>query len=41
VVVGMDSLAELQWHAPKGLDDILNSFELVYAVALDVLKAGD
>jgi uridine phosphorylase len=41
VVVGMDSLAELQWHAPERLNDIFNSFELVYAVALDVLKAGD
>jgi uridine phosphorylase len=37
VVVGMDSLAELRWHAPDRLDAILHSIELVYAAALDVL----
>jgi hypothetical protein len=34
----MDSLAELRWHAPENLSEILRSFELVYAAALDVLK---
>lgn len=38
VVVGMDSLADLRWHAPERLDDILHSIELVYAAALDILK---
>ncbi len=38
VVVGMDSLAELRWHAPDRLDTILHSLELVYAAALDVLS---
>jgi uridine phosphorylase len=38
VVVGMDSLAELRWHAPENLSEILRSFELVYTAALDVLK---
>jgi uridine phosphorylase len=38
VVVGMDSLAELRWRAPENLDEILRSFERVYAASLDVLK---
>lgn len=38
VVVGMDSLAELRWHAPGRLNEILRSLELVYAAALDVLR---
>lgn len=37
VVVGMDSLAEGRWHAPDRLDGILQSLELVYFAALDVL----
>jgi uridine phosphorylase len=37
IVVGMDSLAELRWRAPKGLNEILRSFELVYTAAIDVL----
>jgi purine-nucleoside phosphorylase len=37
VVVGMDSLADLCWHAPERLNEILGSIELVYAAALDVL----
>lgn len=40
LVVGMDSLAELRWRAPDGLDDILRSFERGYTAALDVLKEG-
>ena len=40
VVVGMDGLAGLRWHAPEGLNDILRSFELVYEAALDVIKEG-
>jgi uridine phosphorylase len=37
VVIGMDSLASLRWQTPDRLDDILNSLELVYAAAIDVL----
>jgi uridine phosphorylase len=40
VVVGMDSLAELRWQVPERLDSISRSLELVYSVALDVLKSG-
>src|SRR5687767_7247942 len=37
VVVGMDSLATLQWQTPERLDDISRSLEVVYAAAIDVL----
>jgi uridine phosphorylase len=37
VVVGMDSLATLQWQIPERLDDISRSLEVVYAAAIDVL----
>jgi hypothetical protein len=38
VVVGMDSLASLQWQTPENLDGIMNSLEVVYAAAIDVLS---
>jgi uridine phosphorylase len=38
VVIGMDSLATLQWQTPERLDDILRSLEIVYAAAIDVLS---
>ena len=38
VVVGMDSLATLQWQTPQRLDDISRSLEVVYAAAIDVLS---
>ena len=37
VVIGMDSLAELRWKTPERLDDIMRSFEIVYAAAIEVL----
>lgn len=37
VVVGMDSLATLQWQTPERLDTIARSLEVVYAAAIDVL----
>ena len=37
VVIGMDSLAALQWQTPERLDDIMHSLEIVYAAAIDVL----
>jgi purine-nucleoside phosphorylase len=40
VVVGMDSLAELRWHAPDRLSEIMGSLEIVYTAALDVLKGA-
>src|SRR5215217_3595785 len=39
VVVGMDRLADYQWHAPERLEKILHSLELVYAASLDVLRS--
>lgn len=38
VVVGMDSLATLQWQTPERLDEISHSLEVVYAAAIDVLS---
>ena len=38
VVIGMDSLANLQWQTPERLDDIMHSLEIVYAAAIDVLS---
>jgi uridine phosphorylase len=38
VVIGMDSLASLQWQTPEHLDGILHSLEIVYAAAIDVLS---
>jgi uridine phosphorylase len=38
VVIGMDSLATLQWQTPERLDDIVHSLEIVYAAAIDVLS---
>ena len=38
VVIGMDSLASLQWQTPERLGDIMHSLEIVYAAALDVLS---
>lgn len=37
VVVVMDSLATFEWKAPKNLDGIISSLELVYQAAIDVL----
>ena len=37
VVVGMDSLASLEWKTPERLDGISRSLEVVYAAAIDVL----
>ncbi len=37
VVIGMDSLASLQWKTPERLNDILHSLEIVYAAAIEVL----
>jgi uridine phosphorylase len=37
VVIGMDSLASLQWQTPEHLDGIMHSLEIVYAAAIDVL----
>lgn len=37
VVIGMDSLATLQWQTPENLDNIMRSLEIVYAAAIDVL----
>jgi len=37
VVIGMDSLATLQWQTPERLDGIMQSLEIVYAAAIDVL----
>jgi uridine phosphorylase len=37
VVVGMDSLATLQWRTPERLDTIARSLEVVYAAAVEVL----
>lgn len=39
VVIGMDSLAGYHWQAPKKLEPILDSLELVYEASLDVLKS--
>ncbi|HSJ86365.1 MAG TPA: nucleoside phosphorylase [Anaerolineales bacterium] len=39
VVVGMDRLADYQWHVPERLEKILHSLELVYAASLDVLRS--
>jgi uridine phosphorylase len=38
VVVGMDSLATLQWQTPERLDAITRSLEVVYAAAIEVLS---
>ncbi len=38
VVIGMDSLATLQWQTPERLDNIMHSLEIVYAAAIDVLS---
>jgi len=38
VVIGMDSLASLQWQTPEHLDGIMRSLEVVYAAAIDVLS---
>jgi uridine phosphorylase len=38
VVIGMDSLATLQWRTPERLDRISHSLEVVYAAAIDVLS---
>jgi uridine phosphorylase len=38
VVIGMDSLASLQWQTPERLDGIMHSLELVYSAAIDVLS---
>jgi uridine phosphorylase len=37
VVIGMDSLASLRWQTPERLDGIMQSLELVYAAAIEVL----
>ena len=37
VVVGMDSLATLEWQTPERLDNISRALEVVYAAAIDVL----
>lgn len=37
VVVGMDSLATLQWQTPERLDAIARSLEVVYDAAIEVL----
>jgi uridine phosphorylase len=37
-VVGMDSLATLQWETPEKLDTISRSLEIVYAAAIEVLR---
>jgi hypothetical protein len=34
----MDSLATYRWQTPDGLDDIMNSLEISYAAAIDVLS---
>lgn len=38
VVIGMDSLASLRWQTPERLDSIMQSLEIVYASAIDVLS---
>jgi uridine phosphorylase len=38
IVVGMDSLATLEWRVPKSLNGIMRSLELVYAASIEVLK---
>ena len=38
IVVGMDSLARLEWKVPASLHDIMRSLEVVYAAAIDVLR---
>jgi len=38
VVIGMDSLASLQWKTPESLGGILHSLEIVYAAAVEVLS---
>jgi uridine phosphorylase len=38
-VVGMDSLASLEWKVPDRLDGIMGSLETVYAAAIEVLAA--
>lgn len=38
VVVGMDSLAALEWQTPERLDDIGRSLEIVYEAAIEVLS---
>lgn len=38
VVVGMDSLATLEWKTPERLDGIMRSLETVYLAAIDVLS---
>jgi uridine phosphorylase len=40
VVVIMDSLANLRWEVPDRLDPIQKSLELVYAAAIDALRAS-
>jgi uridine phosphorylase len=37
IVIGMDSLASLQWQTPERLDDIMRSLEIVYGAAIEVL----
>lgn len=37
VVIGMDSLAALQWQTPEDLNGIMRSLEVAYAAAIDVL----
>ena len=39
IVVGMDSLASLQWKIPDRLDQIMISLEVVYRAAIQVLAA--
>ena len=36
-VIGMDSLASLEWKTPERLDGIMHSLEIVYAAAIEVL----
>lgn len=38
VVIGMDSLATLEWKTPEHLDEIMRSLEIVYAAAIEVLS---
>jgi uridine phosphorylase len=38
VVIGMDSLATLQWQTPERLDGIMHSLEVVYTAAIEVLS---
>jgi uridine phosphorylase len=36
-VIGMDSLASLEWKTPERLDGIMRSLEIAYAAAIEVL----